>query len=181
MALPLFVVSTVGRALWNEISMELVTHNGAPQSVGLLWTSVQLVAETSTWQHPTDKNPCPQWDFLFIYCLRLFRVMYFVMALFWYSTKDCVPWIFPLWKIRRLRSGAKFRSPDRPACSQSLYRLSYPGLLIHISAIICSTRSCGHPPSSPIYLKNNKCDTFTVAISNMSVIPVPTFIRYKIH
>jgi len=27
------------------------THNDAPQSVGLLWTSEQLVAETSTWQH----------------------------------------------------------------------------------------------------------------------------------
>ena len=27
------------------------THYDAPQSVGLLWTSDQLVAETSTWQH----------------------------------------------------------------------------------------------------------------------------------
>ena len=38
------------------------THNDAPQSVGLLWTSNQLVAETSTWQHTTlttDKHPCP--------------------------------------------------------------------------------------------------------------------------
>jgi hypothetical protein len=26
----------------------LITHNDAPQSVGLLWTSYQLVAETST-------------------------------------------------------------------------------------------------------------------------------------
>ena len=26
-------------------------HNDAPKSVGLLWTSDQLVAETSTWQH----------------------------------------------------------------------------------------------------------------------------------
>jgi hypothetical protein len=30
-----------------------ITHNDAPQSVGLLWTSDQLVAETSTWQHTT--------------------------------------------------------------------------------------------------------------------------------
>jgi hypothetical protein len=30
-----------------------VTHNDAPQSVGLLWTSDQLIAETSTWQHTT--------------------------------------------------------------------------------------------------------------------------------
>jgi hypothetical protein len=29
----------------------VITHNDAPQSVGLLWTSDQLVAETSTWQH----------------------------------------------------------------------------------------------------------------------------------
>ena len=41
------------------------THNDVPQSVGLLWTSDQLVAETSTWQHTTlttDKHPCPRWD-----------------------------------------------------------------------------------------------------------------------
>jgi len=39
-----------------------MTH---PQSVGLLWTSDQLVAQTSTWQHTTlttDKLPCPRWD-----------------------------------------------------------------------------------------------------------------------
>ena len=40
-----------------------ITHNDAPQSVGLLlWTSDQLVAETSTCQHTTlttDKYPCP--------------------------------------------------------------------------------------------------------------------------
>jgi len=43
----------------------LITHNDAPQSVGLLWTSDQSVAETSTWQHTTlttDKHPCPRWD-----------------------------------------------------------------------------------------------------------------------
>ena len=28
-----------------------ITHNEAPQSVGPLWTSDQLVSETSTWQH----------------------------------------------------------------------------------------------------------------------------------
>jgi hypothetical protein len=40
----------------------LITHNDEPQSVGLLWTSDQSVAETSTWQHTTlttDKHPCP--------------------------------------------------------------------------------------------------------------------------
>jgi hypothetical protein len=36
-----------------------------PQSVGLLWTREQLVAETSTWHHTTlttDRHPCPRWD-----------------------------------------------------------------------------------------------------------------------
>ena len=32
------------------------------QSVGLLWMSDQLIAETSTWQHTTDKHPCPRRD-----------------------------------------------------------------------------------------------------------------------
>jgi len=38
------------------------THSDAPRSVGLFWTSDQLVAEASTWQHTTltiDKHPCP--------------------------------------------------------------------------------------------------------------------------
>jgi hypothetical protein len=37
----------------------------SPQSVGLLWTSDRLGAETSTWQHTTlttDKHPCPRRD-----------------------------------------------------------------------------------------------------------------------
>jgi hypothetical protein len=34
----------------------LNTHNDATQSVGLLWTSDQLVAETSTWQHKTHNR-----------------------------------------------------------------------------------------------------------------------------
>ena len=43
----------------------LITQNDAPQSVGLLWTSDQSVAEISTWPHTTlttDKHPCPRWD-----------------------------------------------------------------------------------------------------------------------
>ena len=43
----------------------LITHNDAPHSIGFLWTSDQLVAETSTWQHTTlttDKHPCPWRD-----------------------------------------------------------------------------------------------------------------------
>ena len=42
----------------------LITHNDAPQSIGLPWTSDQSVAETSTRQHTTlttDKHPCPGW------------------------------------------------------------------------------------------------------------------------
>ena len=38
------------------------THNDAPQSVGLLWTSDQLVAKNSTWQNTTlttHKYPSP--------------------------------------------------------------------------------------------------------------------------
>jgi hypothetical protein len=34
----------------------LITHNDAQQSVGLLWTSDQLVVTT----HKTDKHPCPR-------------------------------------------------------------------------------------------------------------------------
>ena len=40
-----------------------VSRSHAPQSVGLLWTSDQLVAETSIWQQTTptrDKHPCPR-------------------------------------------------------------------------------------------------------------------------
>jgi len=45
------------------------SHSGTPFSVGILWTSDQLVAETSTWQHRTlirDRLPCHQRDFFFI-------------------------------------------------------------------------------------------------------------------
>jgi len=41
-----------------------ITHNEAPQSVGLLWTSDHTDVETSTWRHTTvttDKHPCPGW------------------------------------------------------------------------------------------------------------------------
>ena len=40
----------------------LITHNCAPQSVGLIWTHDQLVAGTSIWQHTplkTDKHASP--------------------------------------------------------------------------------------------------------------------------
>jgi hypothetical protein len=40
----------------------LITHNVAPQSVGILWMSDQLIVETSISQHTThttEKHPCP--------------------------------------------------------------------------------------------------------------------------
>jgi len=40
------------------------SHSDSPQSVGLLWTSYQLEAETSTRQHTTftrDRRPIPRW------------------------------------------------------------------------------------------------------------------------
>jgi len=42
-----------------------ITHNDAPQSVGLLWMSHELYARTSTWHHitlTTDRHPCRRWD-----------------------------------------------------------------------------------------------------------------------
>jgi hypothetical protein len=41
------------------------SHSDTPQSVGLLWTSDQPDAETSTLQHTTlttDRHPCPLRD-----------------------------------------------------------------------------------------------------------------------
>jgi hypothetical protein len=67
----------------------------------------------------------------------------------------CMLWIFPAGKFRRLRSGENpryfFRSPDRPARSQSLYRLSYPAhkkhcnetktyLAVYLLAAVYTTR-----------------------------------------
>jgi len=43
----------------------LITHNDAPQSVGLPWASDQSAAKTSTRQHTTlttDKHLWPRWD-----------------------------------------------------------------------------------------------------------------------
>jgi hypothetical protein len=48
----MFSGSAAHHGLWPPRSRGfLITHNDAPKSVGLLWTSDQLVAETSTWQH----------------------------------------------------------------------------------------------------------------------------------
>jgi hypothetical protein len=44
----IFSGSAAQRGLWlPRLRCFLITHNDAPQSVGLLWTSDQLVAETS--------------------------------------------------------------------------------------------------------------------------------------
>ena len=55
--LNLFMFSCVAaaqRGPWSPHAWDFqITHNDAPQSVGLLRTSDQLVAETSTWQHIT--------------------------------------------------------------------------------------------------------------------------------
>jgi hypothetical protein len=64
----LFVISgsAAQRGLWPpRLRGFLITHNDAPQSVGLLWASDQPVAKTSTWKHTThttDKHPCLRWD-----------------------------------------------------------------------------------------------------------------------
>jgi len=42
----------------SSFTIFLITHNDAPHSVGLLWTNDQPDAETSTWQHTTDKDSC---------------------------------------------------------------------------------------------------------------------------
>jgi len=43
-----------------------VTHNDEPQLVGLPWTRVQLVTETSTWQHTQHSQQTifhvPRWN-----------------------------------------------------------------------------------------------------------------------
>jgi hypothetical protein len=53
----IFCGSAAQRELWLLRSRGfLITHNDAPKSVGLLWTSDHLVAETSTWQHSTHKT-----------------------------------------------------------------------------------------------------------------------------
>jgi uncharacterized protein (DUF779 family) len=41
------------RAMAYSILSFLITHNDAPHSVGLLWTSDQLISDTSIWQHTT--------------------------------------------------------------------------------------------------------------------------------
>jgi len=52
--------------MWFLIHEVSRSHNDTPQSVELLWTSGQLVIDTSTWQQhttlATDNHPCSRWD-----------------------------------------------------------------------------------------------------------------------
>ena len=57
--------STQFRALASPPYCASRSHADTPHSVGLLWSSDQPDAETSTWQHTTltsDKNPCSRGD-----------------------------------------------------------------------------------------------------------------------
>ena len=41
------------------------SHSDTPHTLGILWTSDQPDAQTSTWQNTTftrDRQPCPRWD-----------------------------------------------------------------------------------------------------------------------
>jgi len=61
---PVTVRATLERFV-RLIAEYMITYNDASQSVGLLWTNDQSVAETSTWQHTTlttHKLPSPGWD-----------------------------------------------------------------------------------------------------------------------
>ena len=54
------------------------SHDDAPQSAELLWTSDQLVAETSTRQHitlTTDRHPWPRRDFDGVKRDKLFEIL----------------------------------------------------------------------------------------------------------
>jgi hypothetical protein len=53
---PAWAMASCGSAAQHGLSPPhswgfLITHNDVPQSVRFLWTSDQLIAETSTWQH----------------------------------------------------------------------------------------------------------------------------------
>jgi hypothetical protein len=62
----LFFSSPMARQPWGGLGLVIfrrftITLIDTPHSVGLLWTSDQPVAETSTWQHTTltrDRHPC---------------------------------------------------------------------------------------------------------------------------
>jgi hypothetical protein len=56
------LIAPVGLGLLCDVTR---SHSETPHTVGLLWTSDQPIAETSTWQHTTftrDKHPRPWRD-----------------------------------------------------------------------------------------------------------------------
>jgi hypothetical protein len=65
------------------------THKDASQSVGLLWTNDQLVAETSTWQQTNNKDICITWKkyndwySMFIYHFSC-KITHKVKSQFWH-------------------------------------------------------------------------------------------------
>jgi hypothetical protein len=74
----------------------VIIHNDVPQSVGLLWTSDQPVAGTSTWQHTQNNHPCPRWYFFLIVLYSFVSCTFCSIVLIVLSY--CVLWIFTLWK-----------------------------------------------------------------------------------
>jgi hypothetical protein len=119
----IFSGSAAQRGLWPHRSRGFViTHSDAPQSVGLLWTSDQLVAETFTWQHTTHTQQtnihAPGGIFFFLFA-RFVRFVFLCVQLSIRVLSYCVLWIFPLRKTRRLRSGANPRSWVPEASTQT--------------------------------------------------------------
>jgi hypothetical protein len=123
----IFSGSAAQRGLWPPRPRGfLITRHDSTQSVGLIWTSDQLVAETSTWQHTHthNKHPCPGgifflyhswpfWPFLTVFYhfdLLVIRVTNMGQIILLPLPKEGLLWIFPSGKIRRLRSGANRRS-----------------------------------------------------------------------
>jgi hypothetical protein len=94
-------------------------HNDAPQSVGPLWTSDQLVLDTSTWQHTTHTTNIRAPGGIFFLIALVSSVSCTFVQVSFLVLSYCVLWIFPLWKIRRLRSGANPRSWVPEASTQT--------------------------------------------------------------
>jgi hypothetical protein len=108
----------------------LITHNDAPQSVVLLWTSDQLVAETSTWQHKqTNINasggirthessrraavdlrhrPRVHWDRRFFWVVIHIYTVSLVCDVMICRINE---WIFQNWHFRKLRILYWWQSP----------------------------------------------------------------------
>ena len=63
---PPHAACSLTRAMTSSFLRFGITHNDAPHSIGLLWTSDQPIAETRTCQHTTlttDRHPRPLLEF----------------------------------------------------------------------------------------------------------------------